>query len=366
MTRSVIGYWIIFSATTGNEFSYLTKHFLFNFNNVEDIFYRNYGKRAFIMMKIYSFLLTLPLALLACIPVRAGVYEPDKLRVYLKMDKRVLYSDEDVVLQICIKNVSEKKNFFDVFDSIKNKPGEYTTFQPLVYDYSGREAEITVPYKLEKRDIKELIRDLERRMVELAPGEVFIHSINLKHIYKLDLNTRYRVKSLFYPTIGEDIVITSDNELSFKIIAEKRYNKPSEREAVQRNISPSEVILLTLRAEKDKNWDNYLKYIDVEKFINAYPEYTQKYLRANFEEKNQIEKDFIKYLTRDRDDYLLHYKIMEEEIENSKRIAYVNVIEDRYGSRWNYRYRCRYMLEQYKDMWLIVDEVATVMQGAKR
>jgi hypothetical protein len=317
-------------------------------------------------VKICLFLFVLQLVFLSGVPARSEVYEPGMLRVYLKTDKSVFYSDEDVELQVCVKNVSERKIFFYVLDSLDGTSGAYTTFQPLVYDFNGREAEIIVPYKLQMKNIKELAGNLERRLVELAPGEVFIHSINLKKIFKLDLDTRYRVKSLFYPFVGEDIVLKSDNELSFSIIAEKRYNKPSGLEAVQRSISPSEIMLLTLKAEKDKNWDDYLKFIDVDKYISAYPEYTQKYFRANFEEKARIEKDFIKYLTRDRDDYLIHYKILREEIENSKKTAYVDLIEERYGSRWNYRFQCRYTLEQYKNMWLVTDKVATVLKGAGR
>jgi hypothetical protein len=317
-------------------------------------------------VKICLFFFMLQLVLLFGIPAWTEVYEPGMLRVYLKTDKRVFYSDEDVDLQVCVKNVSERKNFFYVLDSLDGASGAYTTFQPLVYDFNGREAEIIVPYKLQMKNIKELARDLEKRLVELAPGEVFIHSINLKKIYKLDLDTRYRVRSLFYPSVDEDTVIKSDNELSFSIIPEKRYNKPSEIEAVQRSISPSEIILLTLKAEKDKNWDDYLKFIDVDKYISAYPEFTQKYHRANFEEKARVEKDFIKYLTRDRDDYLIRYKILGEEIENLQKIAYVDLTEERYGSRWNYRFRCRYTLEKYKDMWLITDKVATVLKGAGR
>ena len=53
--------------------------------------------------------------------------------------------------------------------------------------------------------------------------------------------------------------------------------------------------MLTLKAEKDRDWDNWIKYINVEKYINAYPEFVQKYHRANFEEKSLIEKDFIRY-----------------------------------------------------------------------
>ena len=110
----------------------------------------------------------------------SAVYEPDKLRVHIRMDKRFFYSDEDVTLQVCVTNVSERKNYFLVYDPAGSELSDYTTFQPLVYDLDGRDAEIIVPYKIESRGIGELVAGLDKRMVELAPGEMFIHTVNLK------------------------------------------------------------------------------------------------------------------------------------------------------------------------------------------
>jgi hypothetical protein len=317
-------------------------------------------------MKIFIFFASLMLAMLVCIHAESGVYEPDKLRVHLRLDKKVFYSDEAVILQVFVKNISEKKNFFEVYDTSDSESGEFVSFQPLVFDMKGREAEITVRYKLENRDVHDVIRGLDKRLVELAPGEVFVHSVDLKELYKLSMGTPYRLKSLFYPAFDDIGAIKSENELSFKIIEEKRYNKPDGVQTIDRNISPQEVIVLTLSAEKNRNWDNFLKYVHVEKYINAYPEFIQKYIKANFNEKYQIEKEFIKYITRDRDDYLLDFKIMKEEFENSKKTAYVDVVEERFGARWNYRYRYRYTLEMYKNMWLITDEEVTYLKGVKR
>ncbi len=320
----------------------------------------------YIRMKNSIFFALLTALLLICLQAESEVYEPDKLRVHLRLDKKVFYSDEAVILQIFVKNISEKKNFFEVYDTSDAESGKYVSFQPLVFDMRGREAGLTVLYKLENRDINDVIRGLDKRLVELAPGEIFIHSIDLKDIYQLNLGTPYRLKSLFYPAFDGAGAIKSDNELSFKIIEEKRYNKPDQVEAFNRNISPQEIVILILNAEKNKNWDNFLKYVHVEKYINAYPEFVQRYIKANFDEKYRIEREFIKYITRDRDDYLLDFKIIKEEIENSKKLAYVDVVEDRFGSRWNYRYRYRYILEFYKNMWLITDEEVTYLKGVKR
>lgn len=317
-------------------------------------------------MRIYTFLLGVILPVLAAIPAFSGVYEPNKLQVHLRMDKKLFYSDENVSLQVCVKNISERKNYFEIYDSSGSVSSLFTTFQPMVYDMSGREAEITVPYKIENLNVGDFIRGLDKRLVELAPGEMFIHTVNLKELYDLHLNTGYRIQSLFYPSFDEHSFLKSKNELTFKIIEAKQYNKPSEVDAGDHTISPKEVILLTLKAEKDREWNNWIKYVDIEKYINAFPEFVQKYNHANFEEKTQIEKDFIKFVTRERDDYLVDFKIVRESVEKDRKIAYVDVVVDRYGIRFISRYKCRYKLEQYKNLWLITDEVATVMKGVAR
>ncbi len=315
---------------------------------------------------IYPVILLVQISLISLSPVFSAVFEPDKLRVHLRMDKKVFFSDEEITLQVFVKNISEKKNYFEVYDSLENESSNYTTFQPLVFDMKGREAEITVPYKIEKREINDLIRGLEKRMVELAPGESFVHTINIKDLFNMSLNTHYRIQNLFYPSFEENFIVKSDNELIFKIIEAKRYNKPSEVDAIDRAISPKEVILLTLKAEKDRDWDNWIKYINVEKYINAFPEFVQKYIRANFEEKSLLEKEFIRFATRDRDDYLINYRIVREAIEKERKIAYVDVIEERFGIKYTSRYKYRFTLEQYKNLWLVTDEEATVMKGIKK
>ncbi len=319
-------------------------------------------------MRIDKIYYAVMIALMAELSVSAlpGAYDPGMLRVFIRMDKANFFSDEEVTVKICIKNESERKNYFEVYDTSERESGKYTSFQPVVYDMKGREADNIVPYRAENKNINDVIKNLDIRMVELAPGEIFVHSLNLKDIYSLKLNTLYRLQGLVCTSIEEGMKIKSDNELTFKIIEEKRSHKPSEIDAIQRIIAPKEVISLTLTAEKNKDWDNYIKYINIEKYIYAFPEFVQMYEHANFEDKSRIEKDFVSHLTRDRDDFLLSYNIIKQEIESNKKIAYVDVETSRFGVQWTSRYRYRYTLEQYKNMWLITDLEATVIKGVKR
>lgn len=296
----------------------------------------------------------------------SAAYEPDRLRVHLRMDKKVFFSDEKILLRICVTNVSDEKNYFEVYDPAGGDSASYTTFQPRVFDMTGRDAEITVPYVSEGRGVPDMIRGLDKRIVELAPGEMFIHNVDLRELFRLKLNETYRVRSLVYPAFSRDMVLTSRNELSFRMIEDRGYRKPSEVGTVDRSISPKEVIMLALSAEKERDWENWIKYINVEKYINAFPEFVQKYYRADYEEKSEIEKEFIKFLTRERDDYLVDFSILKESIEKKGKRAYVEVVVSRYGAKWIHRFRSRYTLEQYNNLWLVTDEEATVMKGVKR
>ena len=296
----------------------------------------------------------------------SSFFQPEGFRVYVKFDKKVFFSDEPVELQVCVKNVSARKNYFFVYDAGDDSSAEYITFQPVVSEMNGREVQPHDSLKPYTQDRNERVRGLERRMVELAPGEIFIHTVDLKSLFDLKSERHYRVMSVFYPAYDQGLSLKSDNELAFKIIEEKRYNRVSGVDEVDRSLSPSEVIVLTLKAEKDREWNRWEKYINVEKYIEAFPEFVQKYRRASFDEKPSVEREFVSYYTRERDDYLIDFKVLKEEVESNGSVAYVEALVDRFGIRWTQRYKYRFTLERYRKMWLVTDQTAMVMKGVRR
>ena len=107
-----------------------------------------------------------------------------------------------------------------------------------------------------------------------------------------------------------------------------------------------------------------LKYIETEKFINSYSDFARRYNLAKFnKERLKIEQEFIKFLTRRRDDFLLDFKIISEGIDN--RISYVSVVVSRKGVRKRERYKYHYTLEKFKNLWLIIKMEATVLKGER-
>ena len=299
-------------------------------------------------------------------------YSSNDFRVYVVMDKFNFYSDEEINLKVCVKNISGSKKDFFVYDKNGEENINYSTFQPVVMDMDGREAEIIVPYRMEYKSKSDESLSLTRRGVELLPEETLIHSVNLKKIYSLDHKKKYRVKGFFFPDFKEDQVITSNNEVTFYISSARsdsiksgiRFS--SRKEKIYRDISPSEIISLALISEKGKEWDKMIKYIDIEQYINAYSDYARRYnISEEYDEKLKIEKDFIRFITRDRDDYILDFKVISENIKNDNKIAYVDVIVDRNGIKRTNRYKYRYTLEKYGNMWLIVNLEATVLKGKR-
>ncbi len=302
-------------------------------------------------------------ALLALVstPGLSQTEEGTPFKIHLQMERFSFTEDDPVMLQMVIRNTSNKKEFFIVYDT------PYTTYQPVVYEPGGKEAETAVPYRLMNRRIDEVLRDLYPRIVEIAPNESITHAINLRSLYKLDINVEYRVRGYFFPDVKNPSAIRSDNMLNFNLARSMSMpRRDGFARRVERTINPSEVVLLALSAERNGEWKNYLKYIRLESFVNAFPDYVRLYNGADEIERLKILEDFAKFLTRPRSDYIKEFSVQDEMILEDKRIAYVDTVVKRKGARLPYVYKYRYTLERFKEYWLIVDLEATVLKGEQR
>ncbi|TAL37870.1 MAG: hypothetical protein EPN93_05215 [Spirochaetes bacterium] len=291
--------------------------------------------------------------------------ERSPFRVTIGMDRFVFTEDEPVTVNIVIRNNSDKKESFRVYDT-SGHTNAYTTFQPVVMDSGGREAETTVPHRLMNRNFDEVVRDLDPRELTLMPNETMVHTINLKTLYSLDMDIEYRVKGYFYPDARDQAVLMSENTLTFKIVRSPGRERKSVIAGIKRELAPSEVVVLLLSAERENNWNNFFKYLRAEKFINAYPQFVQMYTNADEMEKLKIIEDFNKFLMRPRTDYIKEFRVLRESIEDDKSAAYVDVQVKRYAPRKPISYTYRYTLEKFRDFWLCTDIEATVNKGESR
>jgi len=130
----------------------------------------------------------------------------------------------------------------------------------------------------------------------------------------------------------------------------------------ERKVTPSEVVMLALMAEKNKQWENVVKYINIEKFIYAYSEFARRYSTTNDYERLIVQQDFINFITKERPDYLIDFSILGEQIIPQTNVAYVDVKVKRWGPRFPAIMKYRYTLEPYKDFWVIVNLDASIVK----
>ena len=259
-------------------------------------------------------------------------------------------------VRLVVHNTSKLDAPFVIYDE------GYTTFQPVVYTDKGREASTRVDYRRMDRDMTEVIAQSEKRMITIKPSEKFIQVVNLRDLYIIETGHSYRVRGYFFPDAGIKRAIASDNVLNIDIIPVLTVKKESGVKQVKRTISPSEVVLLALSAEKNEKWDLFRKYVDLDKYIQAFSRFARLYSQATEAERLKILDDFNTFIERDRVDYLVDFSILNENIISEKGLAFVEVKVKRWGAGYPFVYKYRYTLEEYRNFWLITNFDATVMK----
>jgi len=304
------------------------------------------------------------------------------LSVLIKSDKNKFSSSEEVIIQIIIKNISDQNVSFKIYDSSGRKDifdrdrgdiSDYTTFKPVLYDTTGKSEKLISPYVVSEHKGSEILPWMQPREIKLAPGEIFIHRQNLGRIYNIEIGKKYRVKMHFFPYLNDPdlsgLVVSSSNEISFSVTKDPAYIPFIAKDPKAVNISPSEIVLLFLNAEREGNRDKAIKYINIDKFIHSYPDFSRKYDLADEEDKKIIENDFIRYLINRKSDYLKEFRITNEEIDNSGLVAFVTVEARRSGLVKESRFKYIYRLEKSSEsdfLWLISGLEALVIRDIRR
>ena len=288
------------------------------------------------------------------------------LRMYIRMDRFSFSEDDRITLDIVVKNTLFKKDSFKIYDKI------YTTFQPVVYTSDGREADIAVPHRLMNRDIKEVVGNTVPRTIELAPSETITRRVDLKKMYNLKEGGEYRVKVYFFPDVLGEGIVPSENTLRFKIVPSQQYYADG-RSGIQEirsgiahrrfSVSPREVVLLFLNAEKEQDWSSYFKFMKIENYINAFPNYGKLYNNSDDVERLKVVDRFVNFLKSERTDYIIDFQVKKQSIVKGKDIAYVNARVKRFNPRFTPSYNYIFTLEKLRSNWLITHVEATVRKG---
>src|SRR5271157_799970 len=73
--------------------------------------------------------------------------EQPQLQFCLRLDRLTFYEDENITLRLCVKNPMDTEQSFTIYEKKGDINAAYMTYQPVVFDMKGNEAEIVVPYK---------------------------------------------------------------------------------------------------------------------------------------------------------------------------------------------------------------------------
>ena len=300
------------------------------------------------------------LILTLCVSTSVSSFESDTFKVYILSDTLSFEEGNAAYVNICVQNVSAKNAFFKVY------PADYSTFQPVVYTMEGREESVKVKYRLAGRTVDQVCMPLLPREIELAPDEKFHRKINLTDYYNLVPGKKYKIRAFFLPDAKIASVVRSENTLVANFNKHiERFDLPAEINR-KTEIEPSEIVALFIKAEKDKRWNNMIKYLDLEKYINVYPDYAQAYNGADDLSRRSVMKDFISYLSSPRRDYVLDYDVIDEKILDDGNSAVVTVNIRRHGSIMPFAYEYRFSLERNGAMWKISSSDATIKKDKKR
>jgi hypothetical protein len=278
-------------------------------------------------------------------------------RVYVNTDRLTYTEGEPVEVSAEIKNYSHKTASFNLYDV------HYTTFQPVVYTMDGHEAETTVKYRLMDRNVQDVVSYIEPRKSVIGHDEKVIKRLNLRDYYILEPGKEYIVRLFFMPEAKVPFVQRSENSIAIRIV-------PLERELSEpidlptrfggTGVTPSEVIQLFLTAEKTRNWKNMVKFIDLEKYVNAYPDYGMQFNTGNETVRRKILRDFVTYLSTPRHDYIVDFAVQKESILEDRKTSYVDVKVVRQAAPRPYVYNYRFTLENSGGTWFIAGIEATV------
>ncbi|MCX7679235.1 MAG: hypothetical protein N2316_08435 [Spirochaetes bacterium] len=291
--------------------------------------------------------------------------ERPAFRVQIFMDRYAYDGDGPIKLHIRVFNSAFRQEFFKVADV------DYVTFQPIVYGPDGKEAQILVAHRLKKTKKEEVLKNIVPRSIILARNESFTYTVDLKKLYHIEKLGEYRVRAYFLPHPEQDFAIPSENVVRFKLVRPVDYASSSLYGPIREkrvdpsrfSLSPREVVLLFLTAEKEKRWEDYFKYVKLESFIQSFPDFGKLYNVSDDVEKLKVEQDFITFIKKGREDYITGFRVGQESIIEGSRIAYVESTVSRYGTKFGFQYNYKYTLEKFDSLWLITGVEATIRKG---
>ncbi|MBU43725.1 MAG: hypothetical protein CMN76_10935 [Spirochaetaceae bacterium] len=246
---------------------------------------------------------------------------------------------------------AEKTYQFEVLDSAGYE------LQPARRDHnSAMDKERKAVVNLSGQNVREII---------LQPGESFEKTIDLSKHFDFRPGETYRITGYFFPDARHNVFLRSRDSVELQIKERKSqylFQRP-ELEAEEAGLSPEETVYLFLSAEMRRNWKNYLKYLDLPRYITSYDRFSGRYASANAPDRHQILQEFSRYLTADPTDRLRRFRITGTRRTDVADRAEVTVEALRMSAGYRVAYEYTYTLEraEREGFWKIIHVVARVL-----
>lgn len=231
-----------------------------------------------------------------------------------------------------------------------------------------------------ERSVVDLHGDPVKEII-LHPGETLEKTLYLNDFYELSPGREYRVIGYFYPEPRTEFFARSNNTAVVYVAPESDVEttprlEPNDMqlEGMQAaGVSPEETVYLFLSAEMQQNWKNYLKYLDLPKYITAYDRFSGRYVQAQADQRASILREFAEYLTGSPADRLRRFRITGATPERDDRgrslqngRAFVKALAQREAAGYSARYEYTFTLERgegrYAGMWRIVYVEAQLLE----
>ena len=316
-----------------------------------------------------------------------------KISVDLKLIKTKIFKDMPVYINVKFHNIS-KENF------------KFVLYENLFYHFDFRakndkniDVNKNINYSVWKIKNENISKDYDK-IITLGYNDSFIIKIDLTKW--LDFN-----KSGYYFVSGDFIanpMLDVTNRIIFNTTSISFYIKPSEedivsgfldektvinskiienKKEVSSEIPPYIVMKNFIISEKDRTWDSYFKYINLDNYLkNSYfsTSLSERYKYADAKERELLLEEFKEFL-KDIIDYdIQKYKIIETKIIDNKAEIIVyseeKVYKEKFIKKFNSKTQqieikwitdpantfirkktTKYVLLKGKDKWLVNDKL---------
>ncbi len=302
-------------------------------------------------IKIYLLLILISFSVKIGLLAQTG---ESPFKVYIQTERLIFAAGNPIKFTLSIKNISNFPREIKVYSA------DYTTFQFIVFNKQGREADIIVPFRQRNQNVTDIANNSRAHSIIISPGETISREVDLSKYYNIKDTFTYKVRGFFMPDARVAHALKSENTIYFRVKADRAIIKEDPLISSNEGISPSEIIMLFLNAEKKQDNKNYIKYIKLKKYINSFSDFAVAYNNSDNVYRKKILRDFTKYLITPRNDYIVDFKVKKQIIYTNENKAEVNALVIRKGVRINFSYNYRYYLEKYRDYWLITNVNATI------